>query len=302
MEKKTFSSTLATLRKEKKVTQEQLANHLGVSAQAVSKWENGSYPEGDLIPAIADFFDVSIDFLYGRGEKDNSIANIVFNAARNCCIKDVEETHNGAKRPTFAKMLRNIEWATQNAPWVNNKNYYEPPRYEKTEPKMAAAFFDDYTYSYMGLMENNDLYIRLNTNPEEVSFEDILKDTDRLCEFFKLISDKDTIRMIAYLYSLARREFVGAETIAAELKLSKDKVEKTLNELVEKVGNSSNSPFQTVTIVEGDKEKKAYGTNSLFGGVFMATVMIAKEYVDCPAGFQMMIDTTSRSWTDRKKL
>ena len=61
-----FSQKLSELRKTHKVTQEQLAQHLGVSAQAVSKWENGSYPDGDLLPKIADFFDVSIDYLYGK--------------------------------------------------------------------------------------------------------------------------------------------------------------------------------------------------------------------------------------------
>ena len=49
-----FGESLQALRKEAKVTQEQLATHLGVSAQAVSKWENGSYPDGDLLPRIAD--------------------------------------------------------------------------------------------------------------------------------------------------------------------------------------------------------------------------------------------------------
>ncbi|MCR5330327.1 MAG: helix-turn-helix transcriptional regulator [Lachnospiraceae bacterium] len=65
-----FSTTLQTLRKEAGLTQEQLASKFGVSAQAVSKWENGSFPEGDLIPKIADHFGVSIDYLYGREEKD----------------------------------------------------------------------------------------------------------------------------------------------------------------------------------------------------------------------------------------
>ena len=61
-----FSTQLQKLRKAKGVKQEQLAEHLGVSTQAVSKWENGSYPDGDLLPKIAAFFDVSIDYLYGN--------------------------------------------------------------------------------------------------------------------------------------------------------------------------------------------------------------------------------------------
>ena len=56
-----FSSQLQKLRKESGVTQEALASHLGVSPQAVSKWENGSYPDGDLLPKIADYF--SVQFL-----------------------------------------------------------------------------------------------------------------------------------------------------------------------------------------------------------------------------------------------
>lgn len=75
----TFSAQLQKLRKDRKVTQEQLAAHLGVSSQAVSKWENGSYPDGDLLPKIADFFDVSIDYLYGRADRDVPVTQQIIN-------------------------------------------------------------------------------------------------------------------------------------------------------------------------------------------------------------------------------
>lgn len=52
------------LRKERKITQEKLANAVGVSAQAVSKWESkNSYPDITILPSIARFFDISIDEL-----------------------------------------------------------------------------------------------------------------------------------------------------------------------------------------------------------------------------------------------
>lgn len=54
-----FSTTLQALRKKNGITQEKLASYLGVSLQAVSKWENGSFPDGDLLPKIADFFNVT---------------------------------------------------------------------------------------------------------------------------------------------------------------------------------------------------------------------------------------------------
>ncbi len=57
---------ISQLRKEKGVTQEELAKSVCVSPQAVSKWENGGVPDTELLPKIADFFEVSIDALFGR--------------------------------------------------------------------------------------------------------------------------------------------------------------------------------------------------------------------------------------------
>ena len=56
---------IKTLRRRKNISQEVFANYLGVSFQAVSKWENGNtLPDVTLIPAIASFFGVSTDELF----------------------------------------------------------------------------------------------------------------------------------------------------------------------------------------------------------------------------------------------
>ena len=63
----TMGSILARLRREKGWTQEQLAKELGISYQAVSKWENElSSPDLSALPLLADLFGVSIDALFGR--------------------------------------------------------------------------------------------------------------------------------------------------------------------------------------------------------------------------------------------
>ena len=52
------------LRQENGLTQEDLAEQLGVSFQAISRWENGTtYPDITLLPIIANMFDVTIDYL-----------------------------------------------------------------------------------------------------------------------------------------------------------------------------------------------------------------------------------------------
>ncbi|MDU1320073.1 MAG: helix-turn-helix domain-containing protein [Clostridium botulinum] len=64
MEKLLIGEVIYRLRKEKAITQEQLANFIGVSTAAVSKWESGtSYPDITLLPVIAIFFNVTIDTL-----------------------------------------------------------------------------------------------------------------------------------------------------------------------------------------------------------------------------------------------
>ena len=56
---------IKSLRKQKNISQEVFANYLGVSFQAVSKWENGNtMPDVTIIPAIASFFGVSTDELF----------------------------------------------------------------------------------------------------------------------------------------------------------------------------------------------------------------------------------------------
>ncbi|MBD5586334.1 helix-turn-helix domain-containing protein [Clostridium botulinum] len=53
-------------RKEKGITQEQLANYIGVSKASVSKWESGSsYPDILLLPELATYFNISVDELLG---------------------------------------------------------------------------------------------------------------------------------------------------------------------------------------------------------------------------------------------
>ena len=66
---------IRTLRKAKNISQESLANVLGVTFQAVSKWETGATsPDVSLIPSLASFFGVSIDELFDYNVWENERA------------------------------------------------------------------------------------------------------------------------------------------------------------------------------------------------------------------------------------
>lgn len=64
-----FSSRMKGLRKEQKMTQQDLADTFSVRVRTYQGYEYGeSYPDVAKLIAIADFFDVSLDYLVGRSD------------------------------------------------------------------------------------------------------------------------------------------------------------------------------------------------------------------------------------------
>lgn len=82
-----LSEKLYELRKNSGLSQEQLAEKLNVSRQAVSKWESGTaFPETEKLIIISNYFGVSLDYLLKDGEKEKPM--IVNND------KKVKENHH----------------------------------------------------------------------------------------------------------------------------------------------------------------------------------------------------------------
>ena len=93
-----LSENIRKYRKERKLTQEQLAEAMGVSVGAVHKWETGlSTPEISLIVSLANFFDTSVDVLLGYEMKDNRIEVVegrlwdCFNAREQSGLEEAEQ-------------------------------------------------------------------------------------------------------------------------------------------------------------------------------------------------------------------
>lgn len=85
-----IGNKIKDLRKKRNITQEQLAEYIGVSFQAVSKWENSiALPDITLVPVLAQYFGVSTDELlsYDSTVKDNEIEKLVSESAE-CREKD----------------------------------------------------------------------------------------------------------------------------------------------------------------------------------------------------------------------
>ena len=103
-----FSETLARLRRERGLTQAELASRLGISKSAISMYERGNRePELELLEAMADLFGVGVNVLLGRGEpplvngdpeltayleqlRDRPELRMLFSVTKNATREDVE--------------------------------------------------------------------------------------------------------------------------------------------------------------------------------------------------------------------
>lgn len=103
---KELSRCIRKLRLERKMTQAQLADMLGVQYQTVSKWETGTtVPDTMMLPMIADALDATIDGLFGRGG--------------NGCANSIPDSQTAFLLQTYSQM-----YAPEAGPWnlsVENK-------------------------------------------------------------------------------------------------------------------------------------------------------------------------------------
>ena len=89
-----IGAIIKRLRAEKHITQDTLATAMGVTPQAISRWESeGGYPDIELLPALADFFSVSIDELLGyrSSEREQELVRIKQELERLAEVGSVDE-------------------------------------------------------------------------------------------------------------------------------------------------------------------------------------------------------------------
>ena len=150
--KLSLPENISKLRKEHSMTQEQLAEALGVTFASVSKWERGvATPELKLIAEMADLFEVSIDALIGYEFRNNDRENVI--------ARLKQSVHNRKNEDDFC----DIEKALQRYPNCFDVVYYSAQIYRVRGLVQKNAA---YSRKALALCNRACLLIKQNTDPE----------------------------------------------------------------------------------------------------------------------------------------
>ncbi len=253
-----FSTQLQKLRKSKGVKQEQLAEHLGVSTQAVSKWENGSYPDGDLLPRIAKFFGVSIDYLYGDEQEQMTMEDRV---------------SEYLKGDNVNEKLMKLIWMI-GVGCMRNDYHFPMPEVQKNDGSIATCVLEDSWYFYMCFNENMR-YATIIEKPEE-GYETYFAETDKLAEVCRFLGEEDNIKLVLFMLSLKPGMSILPETVAEYLGISKEKAAEALH--IAKSFSVSGTMIEETNLLSSKGESEAiYSTCAYQGLSYLRLLMAAKE-------------------------
>ena len=223
----TMGERIKELRKNAGMTQEELGNKIGVTAQAVSKWECGSVPDTELIPKIADCFGIATDALFGREYENYDVYNLMSkhiiegyameNGEEEVCRRAMENCWVAFAASCGAGMgyFRDYQEYEQNKTTVdesmNHKNKH-------------SKIYTDKLFAFMDRSEDTPFFVYM---PEaDGRAKKMLENTD-YCSFFAALGDPDFFRAVIYLFSHKNTRFTKGRFIV-KLGLSEERAEEVL--------------------------------------------------------------------------
>lgn len=213
-----FHSNLVGRRKELGLTQEQLAQRLNVSPQAVSKWERSSYPDAELLPRLAAALNISLDTLYGLGSADSGADPVE-------AVSQTLQSLPPERRPEFVAKLGYAVICAYN-PSTDGvtgrlRGSYEHETFAKlhTDHEIALA-----------RLNSDQRYFMYLEKPEH-GIADYLRSDERIVLLLRTLADTDAIRLVKYMAGNCRNMLFMSEKLAERLDIPLEKVQRIMDRL-----------------------------------------------------------------------
>ena len=215
-----LSANIKRLRLEKNLTQEQLATKLGVSAQAVSKWETSeTYPDGALLVPLANELEVSLDELFGNDSV--SMADI--------SGRIVKLIHNTEAKERF-NVARDIGWQIERGLFncrMEIEKKYDPN--EIKNQKNASYILDDNGFTIIS--NGKEPFFSVFPEPAE-GYGHFLNDKDDLQKIFAALSHTDTMNALIYLYHKAENYVFESAVLERDCEIANDQINAVIEDLL----------------------------------------------------------------------
>ena len=197
----TIGNAILKLRKAKNITQEELAKIIGVTNQAVSKWETGGgLPDIELLPKIADYFNVSIDKLFGRSMSDYSDIGTEI-------VKYIQSFDYDKK----LKIAVELCWVIQRSLFTSDiKNFQEHQTLENLnqedlQHKIYSQLLDDRGITFMRLNDDLQYFLLIPETPS--GFGSVLTSEIEYQKLFNILGEEDSFKCIYLLYQRENKAF-----------------------------------------------------------------------------------------------
>jgi transcriptional regulator with XRE-family HTH domain len=201
------------------MTQERLADTVGVSAQAVSKWECAeSIPDTALLISIADALGVSVDRLLGHNKlHDNEIYAAIMNLIR----LEPEEMK--------AHKIREITWMTQKGWYLHTDQPVEPDISDTRKYSESSSISSDFGFTCISNRDELPFYTFFE---EPVNgFGKVLKPDEKIQRIFEALSDEYAMKAFFYLYSLDPEFIFEKEVLAEHCGIPADRIDDVIEKL-----------------------------------------------------------------------
>ena len=257
---------ISALRKKKGVTQEELAKYVGISAQAVSKWENGGVPDTELLPKIADFFEISIDRLFDRDVMQYEEYNSAF----------IKKIINTPEQQRF-KLAFEYCWDIERALTGNDFDDCNIEEYknhiDKNHQQYSSMLFDS-GFTRMGIANKLQYFLLV---PEIENKELAFFDNIDYCELFKQLSDSDFFNALVFLNKRESDKSFTPKLLEKNIGISEEK-SKSIIGILKKYNMVSS------TFIEIDDNVQEYFSFSPTPS-FIALLIFAREVICKPNSF-----------------
>ena len=262
-----IGKNIAKLRKTRGVKQEELARFVGVSAQAVSKWENGGVPDTELLPKIAAFFQVSIDELFGI--QVGVVANI-----QDAILDDITRTKAENRIARAFELCWMIEQSMYGTIFSDPKRFKEEARAHRENDQLYSRVLMDSGYTEMGLFNRMQYFLVV---PDAKDKDRALLDGVDYPSLFKLLSDKDVFDTLVFLYKRENANSFTDELLLRRLNLTPEKANQIITALLRlRLLGKTTAELADETVDFYNFQAKPS---------FVSMLIFAREMIDIPSNF-----------------